>query len=82
MIKTATALAISAFASIAGCQPGPQTEVEPTPCIVWAELDQQVDIDPPCELNVIFPGHVSQDECDHMGGHTGQLHDTCYDVDY
>jgi hypothetical protein len=84
MLKTAVITTVTAAASIAGCQPAPPKPAPaPAVCVVWAAVNAStVDIDPPCDLNLIYPGIVDRYDCEHRGGRLGGMIDTCYDVDY
>lgn len=58
--------------------------------VVWASVDEvipasdprQAQLDGSHQLNLIYPGKVDRQDCLDRGGHTGQLPDTCYSVDY
>jgi hypothetical protein len=86
MIKT-TAAAIFTAAGLSCCQ-APAQQPAPTPapakqCIVWANEGQVPNVEPPCQLNIVFPTHAeAKANCDQMGGRLGQLIGTCYDVDF
>jgi hypothetical protein len=88
MLKIAgTVVAVTYASVVAGCDPTPPKKAEPQ-CVVWfaVEADGDVvvtqDVKPPCQLNLIYFGAVNVPDCMDRGGRTGQLHDTCYDVDY
>ncbi len=85
MLKTITASALSLGTALGCCQAPAPSEPKPeaTPCVVWAEVGDVPNVEPPCQLNLIYPSHAeAKAGCRGSGGHLGQLIDTCYDVDY
>lgn len=77
--------AAAALASAAGCSPVITGQPGTETCQVWAAPDSTVNVDPPCELNLI---DISSFDCDHAGGRFEGPQDrpgangVCYDVDY